>query len=29
MNRNIKKPKCFYTTDDVKKLKKDKDNVWL
>lgn len=29
MNKNIKNPKCFYTTDEVKKLKKNKDNVWL
>ena len=29
MNRNIKNPKCFYTTEESKKLKKDKNNVWL
>ena len=29
MNRNIKNPKCFYTSEEVKKLKKDKSNVWL
>lgn len=29
MNRNIKNPKCFYTAEEVKKLKKDKNNVWL
>lgn len=29
MNKNIKNPKCFYTSDQVKKLKKDKSNVWL
>lgn len=29
MNRNIKNPKCFYTTEETKKLKKDKTNVWL
>lgn len=29
MNKNIKNPKCFYTSDEVKKLKKDKTNVWL
>ena len=29
MNRNIKNPKCFYTTDESKKLKKEKTNIWL
>lgn len=29
MNKNIKNPKCFYTSEEVKKLKKDKSNVWL
>lgn len=29
MNKNIKSPDCFYTSDEVKKLKKDKNNVWL
>lgn len=29
MNKNVKNPKCFYTSDEVKKLKKDKTNVWL
>lgn len=29
MNKNIKNPDCFYTSDEVKKLKKDKNNVWL
>lgn len=29
MNKNIKNPKCFYTTEQVKELKKDKSNVWL
>lgn len=29
MNKNIKNPKCFYTTEESKKLKKDKTNVWL
>ena len=29
MNRNIKNPKCFYTSEETKKLKKDKSNVWL
>lgn len=29
MNRNIKNPKCFYTTEESKKLKKDKNNIWL
>lgn len=29
MNRNIKNPKCFYTSEETKKLKKDKTNVWL
>lgn len=29
MNKNIKNPKCFYTTDQVKTLKKDKSNIWL
>jgi hypothetical protein len=29
MNKNIKNPKCFYTSEEVKKLKKDKTNIWL
>ena len=29
LNRNIKNPKCFYTSEEVKQLKKDKSNVWL
>ena len=29
MNKNIKNPKRFYTSDEVKKLKKDKNNIWL
>ena len=29
MNKNIKNPKCFYTSDQVKQLKKYKSNVWL
>lgn len=29
MNKNIKNPKCFYTTEQIKELKKDKTNVWL
>lgn len=29
MNKNIKNPKCFYTSEETKKLKKDKSNVWL
>lgn len=29
MNKNIKNPKCFYTSDQLKKLKTNKDNVWL
>ena len=29
MNKYIKNEKCFYTSDEVKKLKKDKTNVWL
>lgn len=29
LNRNIKNPKCFYTSEETKKLKKDKSNVWL
>lgn len=29
MNKNIKNPKCFYTSEEVKELKKDKTNVWL
>lgn len=29
MNKNIKNPKCFYTSEEIKKLKKDKSNVWL
>ena len=29
MNKNIKNPKCFYTSEEVKQLKKDKTNIWL
>lgn len=29
MNKNIKNPKCFYTSEQVKELKKDKTNIWL
>ena len=29
LNKNIKNPKCFYTSEEVKKLKKDKSNIWL
>lgn len=29
MNKNIRNPKCFYTSDQIKKLKKDKNNIWL
>ena len=29
MNKHIKNPDCFYTSEEVKKLKKDKNNVWL
>ena len=29
MNKNIKNPKCFYTAEQVKELKKDSRNVWL
>lgn len=29
MNKNIKNPKCFYTSEQVKQLKKDKNNTWL
>lgn len=29
MNKNIKNPKCFYTDEEIKKLKKDKSNIWL
>ena len=29
MNKNIKNPDCFHPSDEVKKLKKDKNNVWL
>lgn len=29
MNKNIKDPKRFYTSEQVKELKKDKTNVWL
>ena len=29
MNKNINNPKCFYTSRDVARLKKDKSNVWL
>lgn len=29
MNKNIKNPNCFYTSNQVKELKKDKSNVWL
>ncbi len=27
--KNIKNPKCFYTSEEVKELKKDKNNIWL
>ena len=29
MNKNIKNQKCFYTSEEVKTLKKDKNNIWL
>ena len=29
MNKNISNPKCFYTSEQLKELKKDKRNVWL
>lgn len=29
MNKNIKNPKCFYTSSESAKLKKNKNNVWL
>lgn len=29
MNKNIKDPKCFYTPEEVKELKKDPKNIWL
>lgn len=29
LNKNIKNPKCFYTSEEVKSLKKDKSNIWL
>jgi len=29
MNKHVKNPKCFYTSEQVKELKKDKTNVWL
>ena len=29
MNKHIKNPKCFYSSEEVKELKKDKSNVWL
>lgn len=29
MNKNIKNPKCFYTTEQTKELKKDDKNIWL
>ena len=29
MNKNIKDPKCFYTSDQLKKLKSDKRATWL
>lgn len=29
MNKNIKNPNCFYTSEEVKQLKKDKRNIWL
>jgi hypothetical protein len=29
MNKNIKNPKCFYTPEQIKELKKDKNNIWL
>lgn len=28
-NKNIKNPKCFYSSEQTKKLKKDKNNIWL
>ena len=29
MNKNISNPKCFYTSGQLKELKKDKRNIWL
>lgn len=29
LNKNINKSKCFYSTEETKKLKKDKNNIWL
>ena len=29
MNKNVKNQKCFYTSEQVKILKKDNCNVWL
>lgn len=29
MNKNIKNPNRFYTSEETKKLKKDKNNIWL
>lgn len=29
MNKNIKNPKMFYTLEETKKLKKNKNNIWL
>lgn len=29
MNKNIKNQKCFYTNEQIKALKKDKNTSWL
>ena len=29
MNKNINNPNCFYTSEQLKELKKDKRNIWL
>ena len=29
MNKNISNPKCFYTSEEMKQLKKDKSAIWL
>lgn len=29
LNKVIKDPKCFYTSSEVKQLKKDSTTIWL
>lgn len=29
MNKHVKNPDRFYTSEQVKELKKDKTNIWL